>query len=357
MLAGMNTGERRSWWAALLLATCMGLPLQTWADAEMSEKMRFETQAQAVTVDHTTEADVEQIIPAIPLLPHEQSTPSSNPAETEQAGSAAAEPAAEPEDLFTDDFEDDVEENVEEDILDVLIELKEGLLTVDVQDAALNQVLTAVAEQGNFRVLFVDPAQNRISLAFADLPLKKGLEELLKGHDHIFRYSGKNGSLSTVAVYARKTSTTPTQSLQRQPAQHTQAIDPQSIDPDEPDVALLSAQALGSPDEDVRLEAVEELADLDNPAETAHVLTEVLLKDENSDVREAALESLADFEDQDFQRRAASLSINDSEQDIRMRAVEILTDIEDWDTLRDVAQTHDDPEIRALANDALEDEQ
>ena len=222
-------------------------------------------------------------------------------------------------------------------------------MTVDVQDTPLNQVLTTVAEQGKFRVLFVDPAQNRISLAFADLPLKKGLEELLKGYDHIFRYSGKNGSLSMVAVYARKTRTTPTQSLQRQPAQHTQAIEPQGIDPDEPDVALLAAQALGSPYEDVRLEAVEELADLDNQAETAHVLTEVLQKDENSDVREAALESIADFEDQDLQRRAASLSINDSEQDIRMRAVEILTHIEDWDTLRDVAQAHDDPEIRALA--------
>ncbi len=346
MLAGMNTGERRYRWAALLVATCMGLPLQTWADAEVSEKIRFETQAQAITIDHTAEADIEQ---TLPVLPPEQSTPSPNPAETEQA--------AEPADLFTDDYEDDVEEDVENDVLDVLIELKEGLLTVDVQDTPLNQVLTTVAEQGKFRVLFVDPAQNRISLAFADLPLKKGLEELLKGYDHIFRYSGKNGSLSMVAVYARKTRTTPTQSLQRQPAQHTQAIEPQGIDPDEPDVALLAAQALGSPYEDVRLEAVEELADLDNQAETAHVLTEVLQKDENSDVREAALESIADFEDQDLQRRAASLSINDSEQDIRMRAVEILTHIEDWDTLRDVAQAHDDPEIRALANDALEDEQ
>ena len=232
-----------------------------------------------------------------------------------------------------------------------LIELQEGLLSVVVQDAPLNQVLTTIAGQGKFRVLFVDPAQDLISLAFADLPLKKGLEELLKGRDHIFRYSGENGSLSTVTVYARKTGTAPTRSLHRQPAQH-----PQGIDPDEPDIALLSAQALGSPDEDVRLGAVEELADLDNQAETAHVLTEVLQKDENSDVREAALESIADFEDQDFQRRAASLSIHDSEQDIRMRAVEILTDIEDWDALRDVAQTHDDPEIRELANDALEDE-
>ena len=329
MLAGMNKDERRSRWAALLVATCMSLPLQTWADAEVSEKMRFELQAQAVTADHITEADVE---PIIPVLPPEQSTPSSNPAETPQA--------AEPEDLFIDDgFEDQV-----------LIELKEGLLTVDVQDVPLNQVLTTVAEQGKFRVLFVDPAQDLISLTFTGLTLKKGLEELLKGRDHMFRYSGENGSLSTVAVYTRKDGATPTRSLQRQPAQQTQ-----DIDPDEPDVALLSAQALGSLDEDDRLEAVEELADLDDQAEAADVLTEVLQKDENSDVREAALESIADFEDQDSQRRAASLSVNDSEQDIRMRAVEILTDIEDWDTLRDVALTHDDPEIRELANDALED--
>ena len=112
MLAGMNRRERRYRWAALLVATCMGLPLQTWADAEISEKIRFERQAQAVTIDHTTEADVEQ------TLHPEQSTPSSNPAETEQA--------AEPEDLFTDDgFEDER-----------LIELQEGLLSVVVQDAA-----------------------------------------------------------------------------------------------------------------------------------------------------------------------------------------------------------------------------
>ena len=102
MLAGMNTGERRYRWAALLVATCMGLPLQTWADAEVSEKIRFETQAQAITIDHTAEADIEQ---TLPVLPPEQSTPSPNPAETEQA--------AEPADLFTDDYEDDVEEDVE----------------------------------------------------------------------------------------------------------------------------------------------------------------------------------------------------------------------------------------------------
>jgi len=335
MLAGMNRDERRPRWAALLVATCMGLPLQTWADAEVSEKIRFERQAQAVTAGHITEADVEHVIP---VLPPDQSTPSSNPAGTTQA----AEPGTEPEDLFIDDsFEDEV-----------LIELKEGLLTVDVQDVPLNQVLSTVAEQGKFRVLFVNPAQDMISLAFTDLPLKKGLEELLKGRDHMFRYSGEDGSLSTVAVYTRKDGAAPTRSLQRQPVQQTQGIDP-----DEQDVALLSAQALGSLDEDERLEAVEELADLDDQAEAADVLTEVLQTDVNPDVREAALESIADFEDQDSQRRAASLSVNDSEQDIRMRAVEILTDIEDWATLRDVAQTHDDPEIRELANDALEDEE
>ena len=287
--------------------------------------MRFEMQAkaQAVRTDNTSDADAGQIRPVLP---------------SEQAGSAATESG----ELFTDNFEDHV--------LDVFIELKEGLLTVDVQDVPLNQVLTAVAQKGKFRVLFLDPTQDRTTLAFAELPLKKGLQELLKGRNHIFRYSGENGSLSTVAVYARKTELGPTPALPRQSPQH-----PQAIDPDEPDVALLSAQALGSLDEDVRLAAVEELADLDNEAEAANVLTEVLQKDENSDVREAALESIADFGDQDFQRRAASLSIHDSEQDIRMRAVYILADIEDWDILRGIAQTHNDPEIRALANDAIED--
>ena len=323
----MNRDERRYGWGALLVASCMGLPLQTWADAEVSEKMRFEMQAKAraVTTDNASDADAG---PIIPVLPPKQST----------------EPDTEQGELFTDNFGDHV--------LDVFIELKKGLLTVDVQDVPLNQVLATVAQKGEFRELFFDPAQDRINLAFAGLPLKKGLQELLRGRDHMFRYSGENGSLSTVAVYARKTSRALIPSLRRQPVQH-----PQAIDPDEPDVALLSAQALGSLDENVRLEAVEELANLDNEAEAANVLTEVLRKDENSDVREAALESIADFEDQAFQRRAASLSIHDSEQDIRMRAMDILADVEDWDILRGIAQAHNDPEIRALANEAIEDEQ
>ena len=116
----MNTGERRYRWAALLITTCIALPLQTWADPEVSEKMRFEMQAkaQAVRTDNTFDADAGQIRPVLP---------------PEQAGSAATESG----ELFTDNFEDHV--------LDVFIELKEGLLTVDVQDVPLNQVLTAIA--------------------------------------------------------------------------------------------------------------------------------------------------------------------------------------------------------------------
>ena len=294
-------------------------------------KMRFEIQAKtrAGATDNTSDADAGQIVPV--LL-------------TEQAGSATTETGTKQGELFTDNFQDYV--------LDVFIELKEGLLTVDVQDVPFNQVLTAVAQKGEFPVLSLDPTQDRINLVFADLLLKKGLQELLKGRNHIFRYSGETSSLSTVAGYDRKTGLVAALSHPRQSAQHTQAIDP-----DEPDVALLSAQARGSLNDDLSLAAVEELADLDNEAKAGNVLTEVLQKDENSDVREAALESITDFEDPDFQRRAARLSIHDSEQDIRTRTGDIFADIEDWDILRGIVQTHNDRQIRAFANDAIEDEQ
>ena len=328
------TGRSR-WWV-LFIAGCISLPFQVWADTEMSEKIRFEKQAQAHAIAQATaaEAAAEASIPA------------------EQTSLTGKQPVTgqdiQEEEYFADaEFEDDV-----------FIELKDGVLSVDVQDVPFNTVLTTVAEQGEFRVLFVDPAQEPISIAFADLPLKKGIEELLRERAYIFRYSGDKGALSTVVVYARKADPPNQAKNRRSPPQPTDKREGDlagQADPNEPAVTLLSAQALDSSYEDERLEAVEGLDFLENQEEVAEVLTAVLQGDDNSDVREAALESLADFDDPDSQRRAAHLSIHDAEQAIRMRAVEILTDIEDWDTLRDVATSHDDPQVRERASHALED--
>ena len=318
-------------WTALLIAICISLPTQARSETVQSEKLRFETQAQAVAQATTTE---------------QSGTTGQSTSNREQQSTGSTEQTLQilPQDDYGDDaaFGDDI-----------LIELTAGKLSLDVQDVSLNRVLTTVAEHAKVRILFVDPAQESITLAFTDLPLKKGLETLLKHRDHLFRYSGDTGALSTVAVYARKPRA-PTTSTQRQPT--PQPPKKEDFDSDGPDIALLSTQALGSLDEDERLEAVSDLADLEeeDQDEALNVLTEVLQKDDNSDVREAALESIADFDEPDSQRRAANLSVYDSEQDIRMRAVEILSDIEDWDALREVSVIHEDPEIRELATDALE---
>lgn len=306
----------------LLIAVCLSLPFQVWADTEISEKMRFERQAQAAEAD--TEAGV--------------------PAERTREQPVTGQDAQEEEYVADAEFEDDI-----------FIELKEGVLSVDVQDIPFNRVLTTVAERGEFRILFIDPAQEPLTIAFTALPLKRGIEELLGDRDHMFRYSGDNGALSTVVVYTRKADTPRQPKKHWPPPQLTAKDEGDPTAQDELDVTLLSAQALGNSDEDERLEAVEGLTSLEDQEEAADILTAVLQEDANSNVREAALESLADFDNPDSQRRAAHLSIDDSEPAIRMRAVEILTAIEDWEALRDLATGHDDPEVRALASDALED--
>ena len=353
MLAGMNGHRRRVRWEVFLLASCISLPLRAWADSESPEKLRFEKQAQNYTLAPNLDpngegesADSEGSAGAAASTRPPDHAPTQTAVTPQQSGigQETSQEALDDRDITSAEFEDDT-----------LIELKEGLLSIDVQDVPLSQVLTTIAKQGEFRILFVDPAQDPIDIVLNDIPLKKGLEELLKNRDHLFRYNGDTGALSTVAVYARKAGAPPLVGKRRATPKPEEEQAYNQDDFDEPDVTLLSAQALGSLDEDERLEAVEGLADLEDQAEAAEVLTEVLQKDENSDVREAALESIADFDNPDSQRRAASLSIYDSEQDIRMRAVEILTDVEDWDTLRDVAVSHDDPEVRELASDVLED--
>lgn len=229
-------------------------------------------------------------------------------------------------------------------------QLQDGLLSVDIQAIPLEQVLKAISEEADIEVLLSGPAEEEISLQFTQLHLDKGLERILKGRDYAFYYRGKERSLRTVHVYFRKDGETG----QPSPARRVTAVARNAADA-KSEFQALSDRALLDPDPAARLDAVEDLNYSGEDEQVADILEEVLAKEASLDVRKAALEAMADFdEDSGVPLQAALISVDDSRPAMRSQAIEIFTALEAWEDLAYIGTSHNDEETRRLATQALE---
>ncbi|WP_300465029.1 hypothetical protein [Desulfobacula sp.] len=68
---------------------------------------------------------------------------------------------------------------------------REGLLSMCLKNADLEQVLNEISEQCNVKVELMQPLEEKISLKFVDLPLDQGLKRLLKNQSYSFIYFKK----------------------------------------------------------------------------------------------------------------------------------------------------------------------
>ncbi|MFQ5828837.1 MAG: HEAT repeat domain-containing protein [Candidatus Methylomirabilia bacterium] len=64
--------------------------------------------------------------------------------------------------------------------IDVVVE--DGLLTVDVRDVALADVLRAIGEQAGLKVSIRGDITTRVTRSFTDVPLEEGIRRLARGH-------------------------------------------------------------------------------------------------------------------------------------------------------------------------------
>ncbi len=80
------------------------------------------------------------------------------------------------------------------------VKVRNGLLTVNLRDAPLADVLLAIGEQAGFRVLVRGDAKTTVTRSFSDVPLAKGVQRLL-GHASSWLMSHDGDALVKVHLY------------------------------------------------------------------------------------------------------------------------------------------------------------
>ena len=80
------------------------------------------------------------------------------------------------------------------------VKVRNGLLTVDLRDAPLANVLLAIGEQAGFRVLVRGDAKTTVTRSFSDVPLAKGVQRLL-GHASSWLMRHDGDALVDVRLY------------------------------------------------------------------------------------------------------------------------------------------------------------
>jgi hypothetical protein len=234
-----------------------------------------------------------------------------------------------------------------------VIRFSNNLLTVKLKDAPLEKVLTEIAGQAGIQIIFYGLLEGLVSADFTDLPLDEGLRRLIRDFDHIFIYGGdkkrdSEPEVKKVLVYSKK-GTKPNEASrtsligpQKRPAQGPPAVSQEFL-----------VKALEDKDSEVRQEAVDRLAESKDEKAIIH-LTKVLLNDKDADVRESAAEALGDIGDE---RAVAPLvqALKDKDAGVRESAVDALARIGGEQAIGPLmdALKDEDEDVREAAADAL----
>lgn len=208
----------------------------------------------------------------------------------------------------------------------VHVEIHDGLLSVDVGNVPLSDVLMKIGEEAGVQMDLHDDLGTLEPRSFSDLPLEEGIRQLVGDHGMVMEYSDGEGAatprLSAVRVYRRGDPGTVSQRLPLE-------------QPDEPemkeitstsvgttiDIAMLE-EALDHEDAAVRLKAVEYSLRVGGP-ETITLLAEVAIEDEDPSVRAAAVQNLAAMGGPKA-RSVIKAAQNDPDEEVRLLAEGIL---------------------------------
>ncbi len=249
-----------------------------------------------------------------------------------------------------------------------VIQVKDSLLTVKVKDTPLKKVLMEIANQVPIKIVSYVSTEEFIVSDFSRLPMAKGLERLLRDYNHVYVHGTEkpeNGEheISKVIITSKTGEN-----------QHREAK-PKVAFTEGPSLESLSKD-LHDEDPSVRKYALDSFKELEDES-SIDLLTEVLINDEDKDVRMSAADALGDIgEDTDIRAiRALEGALSDEDVDIRMSAVYALGSIGSEiaiDSLREALQDEDvdirmgavgalgiiggDRAVRALLEDALLDE-
>jgi hypothetical protein len=227
------------------------------------------------------------------------------------------------------------------------VNIQWGLLTVDLRDAPLAEVLRTIGERAGLKVAIHGDAGGLVTKSFAGIPLEEAIKRLVGDAPLVLKYATSSGetaivALSEVLIYMRSPGD-----------QKATGADVN----EQPDVATSENwvdQALLRPEPGSRLDAVRELARQPEEA-TVGVLGQIVSGDEDPIVRREAAAALGRVGGAEA-AAALTPALSDEEPAVRMQAVRAVGRIgndEGAQALGAVSSGDPDPLVRRLAVRAL----
>lgn len=232
-------------------------------------------------------------------------------------------------------------------------DVQQGLLTVDIRDVPLAEVLRLIGEQAGLRVVIQGDASTPVSATFTGVPLDQGIKRLAREHSFVLLYAPARGGtqgpiLAEVRLYGAsdrepaRGGPTPSPLASRggpgDPASRASAADrttptaqgPIGVEPREPPPAVGSrewvAQVLTAPEPSARLQALN--VPVQPGDETiAATLAQVLEQDADAKVRAKAVRMLGQVQGPQAVDELAQ-ALEDPDRTVRLHAIQVYAGVQ-----------------------------
>lgn len=233
-----------------------------------------------------------------------------------------------------------------------VLEVADGRLTLDVDQAPLAEILDAIARDAHLVVEGRVASDATVTARLHDAPLDEGLRVILHDHSYALQYSLGRDALGRPMRVPSRLRIFRGEAATREPGQPS---DPDRTASDEPaaDVALLSNVLLTAEDIADKWDAIDALGEAVNSEEALPVLR-FALTDPDEDVRLAVVDALAS-QASDGAAEALEVALRDPDGSVREEAIVALEAIGGDRAAHSllVALQHEDPDLRVQAVDAL----
>ena len=249
-------------------------------------------------------------------------------------------------------------------------------VSLEAVDVLLTDVLVTIGEKARARVLIEsiltgDLGKARISTSFTRLPMNDALRRLLQGRNFVLLYGA--AGVDEIRVYVDgKTGFSelnrskpggdaaagPKARAAQQKVSPSPA--PQKAPDDAAKVARLRQAALSSPDAAARVEALQELGDIEDAALVTETLVQALGRERDSTVLETLLEVVGQRQDAIPSSALRAFATSDRDGAARVQALEMLVEQAGSDQatrvmLTTLSKNDASPAVREAAAGLLED--
>lgn len=203
------------------------------------------------------------------------------------------------------------------------VSIEDEIVSVEAHDVPIRHILEEIARQTDLEVFTQDPLSEQVSVDLQDSSMFQAMRRILKDRSYnLSRVSSEQGRVVRLWILSADpdsfaTSSTQLESLSAAPPFAT------PLGEDDEDLAMLAAEALSYRDPSARVEAVYALGEI-GPSNTR--ILEQALMDPSAEVRESAIEALADIGGSES-ASALEVALNDAEVSVRLEAVEALGEI------------------------------